>query len=780
MGEDETTLPKGWIRRSRDGLSGLLKALGRWLIEKLNALWHWLHDLARVLWPCRVPVTVLVLAALGLLATPQGREVTLGLDAAGPLGQGVFFTALILWGFLGWLWARILLQSAFSIDRKHTRSGRDLPQRLRAMIDVVPRLIGIGSALTASAAFVSHWGGSQGNTYGFLALVSVALAGAAFWFFRARGHAVRGDGPKGGWLTQRLRQLAERGPFKERVPDHEKRNHYLYLRELPPFFTVVLYFALAAALMWLVLAGAKPAWTGQLLGAAAVAFLGFAFIVAVGSLYTFWSIRWGFPFDVTLLIAAYVFSFWVDNHTVRTTAIKSSPSPNARPTMEQALERWSAQFSAQEWDSQNPPPFIVVATAGGALRAAYWTTTVLGTIADEVPGFRKSLFAISGVSGGSLGAGTFIALLDTASHARWKNSGCKIDPARQYRDRARCILDADYLAPVLANLLTFDLVQRYLPWGFLPDRSWAIEQGWERGWLTKGVNTPDGGSPLAQPFLNIWPDGGTDALGGHQAWRPALLLNGTLVENGKRVITSNLRVEASHFVDAYDAHDLAGDPDVKADFTMSSAIDNSTRFPYVEPAGTLRKGKANNGHIVDGGYFENFGAETAAEVLHAAKHYFEKEKKGEKFRPIVIQISSDPGLERRDLPWCADSVEPRADSDRRGPHPVRGWHGANETLSPPLGLYAARTARGILATNNLCRDVAAAAADAKGHAPTFFHFRLCRATDRPDPGLGWLLSKESFDLIGAQLDERDCGNDWQLRMLLGMLRRNAHAGHGAN
>jgi hypothetical protein len=69
------------------------------------------------------------------------------------------------------------------------------------------------------------------------------------------------------------------------------------------------------------------------------------------------------------------------------------------------------------------PPLIIVATAGGGIRAAYWTTTVLGGLQEELAGdekkFNEMLYAISGVSGGSLGAAVYRMLIAEAA----KNDG---------------------------------------------------------------------------------------------------------------------------------------------------------------------------------------------------------------------------------------------------------------------------------------------------------------------------------------------------------------------
>lgn len=85
-----------------------------------------------------------------------------------------------------------------------------------------------------------------------------------------------------------------------------------------------------------------------------------------------------------------------------------------------AAEAWYQRASA-DWHAKGqvgPVPMIYVATAGGGIRAAYWTSLVLEKLEEELANknakldapkqrsvkLSNYLFAISGVSGGSLGA----------------------------------------------------------------------------------------------------------------------------------------------------------------------------------------------------------------------------------------------------------------------------------------------------------------------------------------------------------------------------------------
>ena len=73
------------------------------------------------------------------------------------------------------------------------------------------------------------------------------------------------------------------------------------------------------------------------------------------------------------------------------------------------------------------------------------------------------------------------------------------------------------------------------------------------------------------------------------------------------------------------------------DVRLSTAALNSARFPLVSPPGNIR---SHNQYIidriVDGGYMENYGVITAAELAHAVNAAVPK------LRPFVLVISNDP------------------------------------------------------------------------------------------------------------------------------------------
>jgi hypothetical protein len=449
---------------------------------------------------------------------------------------------------------------------------------------------------------------------------------------------------------------------------------------------------------------------------------------------------------------------------------------------------------SEQTPDTRPAPIVLGATA-----------TVLEKIKEDLgpDGLRPYLFAISGVSGGSVGATAFDAALANSDEAA---CGKECAPSTEY-------LRADFLAPTLASGIFKDVPASFLPDLGQNDRGAALEQGFEHA--SQGL--------LERPFLSLFPYGDEAA-----RWRPILLLNATHEESGKRIITSHVLIERNVFVDALDGlHVLDGD--VRA----STAAHNSARFSYISPAGNLgrRKGPAEesgswrltdtsswkrwlaswNGSVIDGGYFENYGALTALELARAAKASWSEEKANVKL--VILMISSDPDLAKahtvvriqepkggKECLVSSNEREPETPAQSPnylsvGPGQVaNAW--VNEFAAPLQGVESAREAHGNRAAAELGIEVcaefaqsagisaggaqtqAAVIADwgkdaylknsepvkAKADKPYFAHLAMCKSDDQGDvsvqPPLGWVLSRATQTGLGQLL--KRCDNEAQL------------------
>jgi hypothetical protein len=428
----------------------------------------------------------------------------------------------------------------------------------------------------------------------------------------------------------------------------------------------------------------------------------------------------------------------------------SNSTSTKRPTFDDALARWKNQDGI----STSSSPIVFVTAAGGGIRAAYWTAAVLGRLEDCIQNFHKSIFSISSVSGGSLGASAFVTLVADQATPRLASNSC--DPPIQsssdfrlegfYQSFLRDFLSRDYLAPVIREMLLGDIPRSITPWRpgwtVVTDRGIALEQAWERAW-THSCDMQEracsGQFSLTSSF---------SSLSKSAAWLPLLLLNGVHEETGKRLITSTVRVVTDQFVDSTDFFDL-----VNHDVRISTAILNSARFPIISPSGSLFRvpvamESLNDkqqlmGHVIDGGYFDNNGTATSHEVASAALAKLGISQNGKacadskkRRQAIFIEILNDTTMTELDSDRdnlsndvsLSDRIQELASLNMNAPF--------RQLLTVARGLESSRAARAVHASKSLGR-FARETCDG-----SYFVIPLCKGL-LPQPALGWMLSLES-------------------------------------
>ena len=147
----------------------------------------------------------------------------------------------------------------------------------------------------------------------------------------------------------------------------------------------------------------SPITIGMWIGTLGLLFLGLALLA-------FFGIVWVFvPKYLTLPSLALVPLVWgmafgnTPDYLLRDTWF-AHQAPE-RPQLANHFEQWRAQLPKPD-----ESPVFFVAAAGGGLRAAYWTATMLAAADDHTCGeFGRHVYAYSGVSGGSLGIAAYLA-----------------------------------------------------------------------------------------------------------------------------------------------------------------------------------------------------------------------------------------------------------------------------------------------------------------------------------------------------------------------------------
>lgn len=380
-------------------------------------------------------------------------------------------------------------------------------------------------------------------------------------------------------------------------------------------------------------------------------------------------------------------------------------------------------------------PVFLVAAEGGGIRAAYWTAAVLGRLADTHAGFADHLFAISGVSGGSVGAATFVSLLRDREHT----NGCAAHAQRKGHDTAAfgplelCaqeILRQDHLAPVLAKMLAPDLAQWFVPFPVAAfDRARALEDSFSDAYR-RVVAGSQAATTFDAPFSSAWPKCATPECTPAPVFTlPALLLNGTRVKDGQRMLHAPVIWTERELPEVADLATLLGE-----DVALSTAAHDSARFAYVSPAGRLlSKDGADQGHVVDGGYFENSGAATLMDVLH------------------VLRGSRWIDRLQFEVIYLCNSAERCWDPGTEAPPSVPRYRrfDATEVFAPVQALLGAREARG---------ELALAAISRRPDLAGFLEFGTCPGDPAqaaaPEP-LGWQLS----EVMRSRLTRQAAGDD---------------------
>jgi hypothetical protein len=709
--------------------------------------WSCILNVALVLWILRVPVATTVIGWLLLGATTQAQDLFLEfVDRPGP--------HLLFLGMSPWIWWRMLLflvilttvwalpthyaaRMLINTDpRAPASSGAPC---LRQAAIYAPRLLGLLTFLAVELAIGRSYANmpslEQGDVvrraeYALMAMAVLVAAGAiaySVWVIkRPRGFRPRG-------LPGRLN--ASLGTFWQAVwpgrvrgsADEESRDvGRLFLAGVfVVFLGVFLYGADQVASKFprtmaipLVLGGWLP-------------FL--SYLSGVGR-----HIRAPLIAGLIVLIALLA-AVLGDNHSVRRKASRDLPFVR----MEDMVDLWMTEngCNPKSLDGKTAtscPRPIIVAAAGGASRAGFMMASIIGYFLDTteatpygVTGLsakhvRNRIFAISSVSGGSMGAVMVAAALDAAPPGSDKPP-CAYKPFDQWwgyevgnwRDCFEALTSGDFLT---ADFLAFAF-NDVLPFAWWRDRAAVLEDSWSNRFreVIPAANTDADAScrrlGLECPFLSLRPRS--------EHWIPLLVLNGTSEATGGRILTTPLEMtytprtkcptavapaacplfveaESFHrllktemkpegwkdrlgFIERYLQRGREGD-----DVRLSTAAHNSARFPFISPPGSIRNQQnILVDRVVDGGYFENYGALSAKELalaVHAVAPHL---------RPLVIVISNDPG----DLLDPADDAAP----DQQGvPHPhVAAGELLTEAQAPITTFAHSRTAHGVLAVDQL-------------------------------------------------------------------------------
>lgn len=700
--------------------------------------WNGFCRFCRVLWVCRVSVVSLAFGFFLMWGVPQAQDVFAEYNPD-PFYWPLFFLVLAFgWAFPVHFAARWILRRGLRVLEPESLPYMDRREEERVLalyrpyVTWVPRALGV---LCFAAVAIGIWKARANlEPAAGMALIRRSVDQMTVLFWANAVVAVLFT------VFLILRRDILDAFRQRRMPDPELASDMLRSDE-------------------------RPAWDGErALGYAYVLVLSLAFVAAVA-----------FPIELvgrvyravflTLMLGAPVFALtWVayKSHVTRAPLIlalvivcalvslaslhahdlrvldKRPDTPAARQLrLDEAVAAWR-RVNGCEGDAACPSP-IIVTGQGGASRAAFFTASALGELLDKSPKdaegrpqFAKQLFALSTVSGSSLGAIAVRAAFDDAKplfqppceqwsplwHGRDPVGQPKGDPSTSWRDCLQLLVSGDYLSPTFVGLAFRDNIS--IPWGGRPlwaDRATILERAWEQHYRRVvgkvGASEPVG---LERPF------GYNPAAGaGSTAWSPLLFLNGSTVGSGRRVIAADVlpwtcldedgtKRPWAVYSEAFDLFEILGGDrpdlvyerscagglpergDAAPDVALSTAATVSARFPIVSPPGTLRLASGEVfEHVVDGGYFDNDGLTTARDIAVLLR------RSG--LVPTILRITNEPASAPPRPAPAGASAKPESPPEQASiPRPVAPEATAGGFLisfvSPVTGLYNTRAGHG--------------------------------------------------------------------------------------
>lgn len=670
------------------------------------------------LWVCIYPVLCTVLGVLIVARVPQGAEVVHtymdlhgGVDTFDESIRNLFLAlACLSWGLCSWYACRLLLKQQFPDEQP----APNTPFAIQWRIWFPRSLAGAGPLIVAF--LLPGVGGTRAEILLRLMIGSVGLV--AFWFVVYRRRGIR-------------RLTGKREPENASIPAPARQSAGLPTSD---HIALTLLLAFTIAIIIGVINGGYG--FTRFLGAPTLLFSALAGITLLGSIvFVFVPKAYGGP-SLALLPPIVFIAFaqfgWTDNHVLSDRLALRNPPTDWRKDLGKDFK---------EWVKDHPDgPIVLVAAEGGASRSGWWTAHVLGTLDQKTKGvFSKQVYAISGVSGGSLGAATYVSLLARRGEAKSTpgsfeardDLGCEaLDDSVPLTVQSACFLGRDFLSPVIGYMLYPDFLQRFLPWPQADwDRSYGLERSWQHDWRGTFGNTT-----FASPMSSLY-SGTTDL--------PRLLLNTTMGSSGRLAIQSSVKLPPE------------GDSGVVDLFTrwpaglgmpLATVVHNSARFPVVSPGGQIFEMREGNRRYVDvlmdGGYFENSGAAALLELVRGIQNDYKEEAEWERIRDriVVMFITNDPPARdsKRDSDGCALTL-PQLKAIRQ-----------EEILTPLLGLYSTRTARADAARLELMRFINNGAAEKRTAVTVSLDSESLSGFP---PSMNWHLSAASRERMWLAADE---------------------------
>lgn len=427
-----------------------------------------------------------------------------------------------------------------------------------------------------------------------------------------------------------------------------------------------------------------------------------------------------------------------------------------QPELRKSFEYWLAARPDREYYSERGRryPVFLVSAQGGGIYAAAHVSYFLSYIQKICPSFAQHIFAISGVSGGSVGAALFAANVSQAQPS-FSEPDCKLTQSEEPPlpdSTIEQIISRDHVSPLLGMMLGPDIFEDFIPGGIARfERTTTLRESF--------------GNTLKQLAGNNYFYEGLSGGWNPDESVPALLLNTTEVGSGRRLVLAPFssrtlgETDFPPFSRRLGDHYFITGEDYKRGLRVGDAAFASARFPFVTGSATIPtsdlartiESEATSSaavQLVDGGYSDNSGAETLFELYDLLEPEF-----SDQVEFFVISFSGTT----EDSALVPSHPEYSPEVDNIPYMYITNFDHTNPTVSdaiaPLTAFLGSRTFRSQLALERLSRraegDCFAKFVSECAVRPKFMRINL------DDAGLGlplgWTLGPDSLSALLSEL-----------------------------
>lgn len=329
-------------------------------------------------------------------------------------------------------------------------------------------------------------------------------------------------------------------------------------------------------------------------------------------------VTYNWKYGAVLLIAIWaiaIFSGHKQHFELKETA-HDTYYKDPRIALENYIDAWYAHRKKSS-PNQDTIPLYLVAAEGGGSRAGAWTTSILLKLdSTSSRNFSRHLFAISSVSGGSVGTATTLALWDQVKDVK----GTLLYENDRINSYVKETFKRNYISSSLGAMFFSDFFQQIPLISSLftansrSDRLQAEENDQLNHCLQKIFQLEPTNWHKSTNYLNLYYSNQGNTI---NTSLPLYFANSTRVQDGRRtVISPVVSLLPNSAVDLLGLGAQEKDTLILQRLSVGQATNLSQLFPFISSSVYHER----LGSFIDGGTFENMGLTTLSEIYAVLKN----------------------------------------------------------------------------------------------------------------------------------------------------------------